>query len=357
MMPTPMSAPTKKSARAGLTRFAHLQSFGHLRRLDLWPGALVLSAALCLPTLVLTSAPERAEAAIVERIVAVVGEKAILLTDLRERALPLLLRVHASVPAGPQRSATISQVYQSVLERMVEEELEEQAAETSGVTVSTQEVDEALARVSSQNRLAVNQVLVEAKRSGLSIQGYRDELRRQLLQAKMSQLRLRGRVQVTEEDIDAAYRDIVMQERLQQTQRTLRLRIPVGKTTTEQSQQRALAESLAEQAQNGADFRALIEQYATSAGSGLAAPLPPGQEPKPIQRASLALDVGETSPPIKHGSDWVILQVIERPPSQLPPLDDVRAEMHQQVYMEKLADARQHWIEGLRRRTHVEVRL
>lgn len=346
MMPTPMSTSTKKPAPQGLRRFGHVL-----------PRVLTLSAALCLPTLVVTCAPTRAHATIVERIVAIVGEKAILLTDLRERALPLLLRVHSSVPAGPQRSATISQVYKTVLERMVEEELEEQAAENSGITVSTQEVDEALARVSSQNRIGINQVLVEAKRNGLSIQSYRDELRRQLLQAKMAQLRLRGRVHVAEEDIETAYKAIVMQERLQQNQRTLRLRIPVGRTKEEQARQRARAESLAEQAQNGADFRALIEEHATSAGSGLAAPLPPGQEPKPIQRASLALEVGETSPPIKHGSDWVILQVIERPPSQLPPLADVRAEMHQQVYMEKMEAARQHWLNGLRRRTHVEVRL
>lgn len=341
-----MSAPTQKTAPSRLRRFAKSA-----------PRALALSATLLLPSLAVLSTYERAEAAIVERIVAIVGEKAILLTDLRERALPLLLRVHATVPAGPQRSATISQVYKNVLDRMVEEELEEQAAEGSGITVSTQEVDEALARVSAQNRLAVNQVLVEAKRSGLSVQSYREELRRQLLQSKMAQLRLRGRVQVTEKDIEVAYRDIVMQERLQQTQRTLRLRIPVGRTTAEQEKQRALAESLADRAQNGEDFRALIEEYATSAGSGLAAPLPAGQEPKPIQRASLILDVGQTSPPVKHGNDWVILQVIERPPSQLPPLADVREEMHQQVYMEKMETARRHWLDGLRRRTHVEVRL
>lgn len=346
MMPTPMSAPTTQTSPPRLRRLGRGA-----------PRALALSAALFLPSLFTLGTPERAEAAIVERIVAIVGEKAILLTDLRERALPLLLRVHATVPAGPQRSATISQVYKNILDRMVEEELEEQAADNSGITVTAQEVDEALARVSAQNRLAINQVLVEAKRSGLSVKSYREELRRQLLQAKMSQLRLRGRVQVTERDIEIAYRDIVMQERLQQTQRTLRLRLPIGTTKDEQEQQRARAESLAERAQKGEDFRALIEEYATSAGSGLAAPLPPEQEPKSIQRASVILDVGQTSPPIKHGNDWVILQIIERPPSQLPPLADVRAEMHQQVYMEKMEAARRHWIEGLRRRTHVEVRL
>lgn len=346
MMATPMSLLTAKSSPSGMHRLARST-----------PPALLLSAGLLLSGVAFTWAPRTAEAAIVERIVAIVGEKAILLTDLRERALPLLLRVHASVPAGPQRSATISQVYQTVLERMVDEELEQQAAEGSGVTVSTQEVDEALARVSKQNQLTINEVLVEAKRSGLSIQSYRDELRRQLLQAKMAQLRLRGRVRVTEEDVESAYRDLLVQERLQQTQRTMRLRIPFGRTKEEQAKQRALAESLAAQAQNGADFRELVEEHAASAGSGLAAPLPPIQEPKPIQRASLSLDVGQTSPPVKHGGDWVILQIIERPPSQLPPLADVRAEMQQQVYMEKMADAREHWLDGLRRRTHVDIRL
>jgi len=319
--------------------------------------ALVVSGAAAVFTSLLIGAPRSAEAALVERIVAVVGEKAILLTDLRERSLPLLLRVHASVPEGPQRTATVSQVYQTVLQRMVDEELEDQAADKSGITVTAQEIDEALARVSAQNKLTVNQVLVEAKRSGLSVQGYRDELRRQLLQAKMTQLRLRGRVRVTEPDIDSAYRALAMQERMQQTQRTLRLRIPIGTGSEEQAKQRELAESLATQAQAGADFRALIEEHATSSGSGLSAPLPPIQEPKPIQRASLALDVGETSPPVRHGGDWVIVQVIERPPSQLPPLPDVREEMYQQVYMEKMATARDHWLEGLRRRTHVDIRL
>lgn len=301
--------------------------------------------------------PAVAEAAIVERIVAVVGEKAILLTDLRERALPILLRVYASVPEGPQRSATISQVYRTVLERMVDEELEDIAAQNAGITVSTDEVDKALARVARQNDLTQNQILVEAKRSGLTVSAYREELRRQLLQAKMSQLRLRGRVSVDQSDTEDAYRRLAIQERMQQVQRTLALRIPMGQTEEDRIAQKKLAEAVSERARRGEDFQALINEYASAAGSGLRPPRAPVQEPKAIQRATVALDVGETSIPIKQGADWVILQVIERPPSELPPLKDVQEEMHQQVYMEKMAEARETWLAGLRRRTHVEIRL
>lgn len=342
MMHTPMT----------LVRPSHAKSRTRNRGLALLIAAVGFSSAFG-PLL----HPRIAEAAIVERIVAVVGEKAILLTDLKERSLPILLRVYSQVPEGPQRSATVSQVYSTVLARMVDEELEEIAARKSGITVSTEEVDEALSRVARQNEISKNQILVEAKRSGLTPSAYRDELRRQLLQAKMSQLRVQGRVQVEEKDTAEAYRRLALQERMQLSQRTLQLRIPIGSGAEQQAEQRALAESLTERARKGEDFRALIEQYATSAGSGLGAPRAPYQEPKPIQRATLALEVGEVSPPVKHGGDWVILQVIERPPSELPPFDDVREEMHEQVYMEKMAEAREHWLEGLRKRTHVEIRL
>lgn len=310
-------------------------------------SGLVLSAAL----------PKAAQAAIVERIVAIVGQRAILLTDVRERTLPIMVRIYATVPEGPQRAAALAQVHEAILGRMVDEELEEQAAQQAGIEVTGVEIDEALARVSAQNNLTVNQILAEAKRSGLTVQAYREELRRQLLQAKMGQLRLTGRIRVTERDLKSAYRRLQAQERMQQPQRTLQLRIPYGRTPEEQAKQKQLAQSLSDRANKGEDLRTLIEQYATSAGSGLSNSRAPAQEPQNIQRATMVLDVGETSPPVRQGSDWLILQVIERPPSEIPPFSEVREEVHQQVYVEKMGAARQHWLDSLRRRTHVEVRM
>ena len=69
-----------------------------------------------------------ASAAIVERIVAIVGERAILLSDLRQRSRPFLARAYDQYPEGPQRAAATSQIYKVVLDRMVEEELEDEAA-------------------------------------------------------------------------------------------------------------------------------------------------------------------------------------------------------------------------------------
>jgi peptidyl-prolyl cis-trans isomerase SurA len=326
------------------------------QRLALRAGALLLALGLALPC-ALTLGAREAHSAIVERVVAIVGENAILLSDLKERSLPYLLRIYETVPAGPARAANISQLYRMVLETMIDEELEADAAHKAGIDVTDEQIDAAIEQTASQNGVSVNTILVEAKRSGLSIKNYREELRRQLTQRAMIEVRLRGRINVGEGDLKKSYRDLLAQERLRQPQRTLALYLPLGNDETTRAQNRALAQHVADLAKQGEDFRALIDQYSTSTNSGLRPELPAAQEPPEIQRATIALEVGETSDPIQFQGQWLIVQVIERPPSELPSYTEAREQIHERVYMEKIGAARKHWLEGLRRRTHVEVRL
>src|SRR6185503_13182128 len=162
--------------------------------------------ALLVAALGLFAWARTASASVVERIVAIVGERAILLSDLRERAQPFLAQVHAQVPPGAQRNAAISQLYKGLLEKMVDEEIEQKAAVQAKVTVTPREVEEALSRVAQQNAVTVEKLLSEARRSGLDDTAYRDELRRQLLQTKLINVRLQGRIRVTEDDLQKAYR-------------------------------------------------------------------------------------------------------------------------------------------------------
>src|SRR6188508_784906 len=55
-----------------------------------------------------------ARATIVERVVAVVADKAILLSDLKDRAKPFQLQIYGSVPEGASRNAALSQLYKQL---------------------------------------------------------------------------------------------------------------------------------------------------------------------------------------------------------------------------------------------------
>jgi len=141
---------------------------------------------------------------VVERVVATVADRPILLSDVQRRAQPFILRASRG-EAAPLAPSTVNEIYREVLSMLVDERLEERAATTAGLTVSEAAVDHAVGEIANSARVTPNELLMEAARQGLPEQNYRDEIRRQLLTGKLIQLRIRGRVRVTEEDARAAY--------------------------------------------------------------------------------------------------------------------------------------------------------
>lgn len=304
-----------------------------------------------------------AHATIVERVVAVVGEQAIWLSEVRDRAKPFLLRLEQQAPDGAHRAAATSQLYAQLVEHLVEEELEQKAATRANMSVTAREVEDALVRVASQNNVTVAQVIEEAQRSGLTEAAYRTELKRQLLEAKLLNLRIQGRLRVTEEDTRAAYQALVHDERKQLAFEAAWIRISAPRTLVPQQlkQRRSEVERIAAEARSGLPFEELARRYsedtATRSRGGMLGSLRPGQLPAAVDTASAGLDVGEVSDPIRVGDDFVILKVTARDKSQLPSYADARQELSQRVYMEKMGKARRHWLDGLRHQTHIEIRL
>ncbi len=149
--------------------------------------------SIALAAVAIAAAP-LAYGTVAERVVAVVGEHAILLSDMRARARPFLLQIQQKVPPGAQQAAAESELYKHLLQRMVDERVEQQAAEKAHLTVTTDEIDNGLRNVAAQQGLTVDRLVEEAVKTGLSSQEYRDEVRRQILEGKLLQLRVRGRV-------------------------------------------------------------------------------------------------------------------------------------------------------------------
>lgn len=304
-----------------------------------------------------------AHGAVVERVVAVVGERAILLSDLRARARPFLLRVYRDVPPGASRTAAISQMYQLLVGRMVDDALEQLAANRAHITVTSAEVDQAIERVAAQNGLTVEQIVAEAARGGMTKREYRQEIRRQLLDAKLLNLRLAGRIRITPDDLRSVYQRLVMEEREKLRYRAAWIVIKArGKASGKGAKRaRALADRVAAKARRGADFAVLARRHSddntTRNSGGLLSPSSGSQLPQPVRRSLLSMGPGEVSAPIRTGDRFIVVKLIEREQSNLPSFEESTEELHQRVYMEKMNKARRHWLDSLRRRSHVEIRL
>jgi peptidyl-prolyl cis-trans isomerase SurA len=330
-------------------------------------GFCLRSAALAGAALVATPL---ASASVAERVVAVVGEHAILLSDMRLRAKPFLLQIQQRVPAGAQQAAAESEMYKQLIDRMVDERVEQQAADKAHLSVTPDEIDAGIRNVASQQGLTVEQLIVEAGKTGLTPQEYRDEVRRQILEGKLLQLRVRSRVRLTEDDVKATYGRLVRAERTKLGYRLgwVVLHVPADSSPGARADRLLLAERIAATARAGVDSRGNRIEFAELAQSfsddgpsrnhgGDMGPHRPGDLAETIENESFKLDVGGVSEPFFFKNDIVILKVVSRDRSQLPGFEEAHEEVMQRTYAEQMDKARKQWIDELRHGTYVDIRL
>ena len=136
----------------------------------------------------------------VDRIAAVVNEDVILRSEL-DRAVRNILAQYASRQEQlPPRDVLERQV----LERLVLVRLQVARAAETGVRVSDEEADAAVATVAAQNNLSVEQLRQQLARDGLSYADFRSSLRDELVIQRLRQRFGQTRISVTDGEVDAA---------------------------------------------------------------------------------------------------------------------------------------------------------
>jgi peptidyl-prolyl cis-trans isomerase SurA len=307
-----------------------------------------------------------ARASIVERVVAVVGERPILLTELQHRARPFLYRIYGSTQQAAQQAAHMTEMYKELIARMIDDRLEEQAADKAHLSVSSEEVDNALKNVSAANKMPLSSLLEEAKRQGLTEQDYRDEVRRQVMEGKLVQLRVRGRVRITEQDGRAAFTRWLKETGAQAEVdvRILAMRIPPGADAAVRKARQLLAEDIVGRARAGEDFCKLVSQFtddvATASTCGSRGPLPMDGLVPEVQSAIQNLKAGDVTDPLPYGTSAadeaiLVVQVMNTP--HVPKYDDVKESMMDRAFGEAMERQRKLWLSELRHGVYIDVRM
>ena len=303
-----------------------------------------------------------AQASIVERVVAVVGERPILLSELRHRGRPHQYRIVAQIPDPARQTAAETEMFRELLNRMIDDRLEEQAADKAHLTVTPEEVDGALKNVAANAKISVRDLVGEARKQGLTEQDYRDEIRRQILEGKLVNLRVRGRVRVTEQDARASYTHWLKEvgEQHQVDVRILALRILPGSNQSDVKARETLALQIATDARSGKDFCELVKNYSedttTKDTCGSRGPQPFQLLVPELQQAISGMKAGEVADPIKIGEQAILVVQLAQAP-KIPTFEQVKDQMTERAFGEAMERQRKQWLLELRRGVYIDVRL
>ncbi|HLK39010.1 MAG TPA: SurA N-terminal domain-containing protein [Polyangiaceae bacterium] len=312
-----------------------------------------------------------AGATIVERVVAVIGERPILWTELVRRAQAGRVQIRMQTRDPNVISVQEQMMYRELLDHMIDERLEEQTAERSHVGVSAEEIDRGIQNIAAQAQaqqgrpVTMADVMAEITHRGMTEQDFRDEIRRQILEGKLIELRVRPRVRVTDQDARAAYQHWVQETREKELVdvRTLVLRIDPLATPGQVQARITLAEDLAHRVRAGDNFCDLVAQFSDDASTrktcGSRGPQPFAGLLQPLQDAVRSVAPGHVSQPIPidTGQDRVVLLVMPMGRAAVQPFEEVQNEMMQNALLDGLERARKQWLQELRRNVYIDVRL
>ena len=118
------------------------------------------------------------DAQVVDRIVAVVNEDIITLTDLNQAAQPYVERISAAGATLEKKQMLVAKLRQDLLNQLIDEKLSQQEIKRAGITVSDKEIDMSIARIKAANFADDDQMMASLAARGVTLEEYRQETRK-----------------------------------------------------------------------------------------------------------------------------------------------------------------------------------
>lgn len=235
-------------------------------------SALALSLALAAPAAAQVPAPSPGGAEVVDRVVAVVGDTVLLLSDVQAELAQL--QAAGRLPADPAGREAAGR---EIMESRVNDLLLLEAAQDAGIEIAADELNETV----EQNLTAVRRQFPSEQEfvaalagSGRTLEQYREELaaqqRSQLMIQRFVAQRLRNRARplVTEEQIRTAFE--AQRAALGTRPATVTLQqvlVEPQPTDSARAAARAEAEDVLRQLVEGGDFEVLARRFSDDPGS------------------------------------------------------------------------------------------
>lgn len=315
-------------------------------------------ACLTLLTILLITGPAAAE--VVEAVVARVGDRIITRTQYQNR-LRLGLQEIENTVAPELQAASKAEYEKELINEMLAEVLLKDRADRMGLTVSPQEVAEAIERLKSQYGLSSDAEFNESLRSsGMSRSEMEARLRDTLLTNKVFSRELRGRQELSDRELRDRYETEREQYRLPERARLreIILAAPEGADSQTVAATEARAQEIANLARGGAEFTTLVAEHSESPSKdqgGSIGVVAKGELIPALDTAVFGSPGNTIVGPVRTHVGFHIVTVDERLPSEVPSFDAVKERLRTEASEETFQRDYKAYLERLRKEAYVQI--
>lgn len=309
--------------------------------------------------------PPVATAEVADRIVAVVNNDIITLSELNEEGEPYFQTLIKQAPAA-QLQGEMQKLRQEILSHLVDQRLIEQQAAKLEIKISDEEITQTINTMLSENHATKDDLQKDLASKGISEDLYRKQLKSQMLQSRLINREVRSRVVVTEDKINQYYKDkYIANPAGNSGYHIMQIGFRWGDQYKQktQAEARTAAETAKKQLEAGENFGDLakaVSDLPSKEDGGDIGVFQENELAPDMKEAVLALKPGETSGIIETSSGFHILKLLSAQGGEqgnAPPLMEVKKEIETQLYKQEGEQLFKKWISELRSSAFIKQNL
>jgi parvulin-like peptidyl-prolyl isomerase len=300
-------------------------------------------------------------AGVVDRIVAVVNDDVITLSELNRDLESYMERVGKSFK-GADREKFVEQVRLAILNDLINGKLVIQKAKKRGIVVTDADVDDVIEDTLNRRKMSMEEMKMAIAGDGHTFEEYREEARCHLIKMRLIGREIRSKIIVSQKEIGDYYRQHRNDYEGKEAVRIRQILIIIPKGCDIETKQKLEenAEEILKKLKSGESFSMLAAKFsqgpAAKAGGDLGY-VEKGLMLPEVDRVAFKLKTGETSEVIESPTGFHIIKIIDKMGKGIKPFDAVREEIMREIGNKKIEKKFQEWLKKEREKSLIEIRL
>ncbi len=300
------------------------------------------------------------EPIIVDRVVAVVNDEIITLYDLNETLKPYEENIQALGYSPEKARETLFKLRSDLLNKLIDEKLADQQIKKNNLRASAQEIDQTIERIKESRSYTDEDLRAGLAEQGLTIEEYRENLKKQLLRGKLVNREVKSKIVITSAEIEKYYNEHIEKYAGETKYHLWNIFIRISQMKDESSKQIAFGkmETVLSQLKQGQSFESLAAEAPDSPQSpqGTDLGLYHLDELSPhLRNVVKDMKAGEYSSIIETDSGYLIIYVQKVLVAGSKTLSDVETEIEDVLYNEAIDKRYNTWLSELRERSHIKI--
>ena len=298
--------------------------------------------------------------AVVDRVVAVVNQEIITLSEIEKWINPLKDEIVTTDRL--EKRGKVQEICRKVLERLIEEKLVDQEVKKSGIKVSSKEVEAAVEEVMRRNAASQEDLEKALAADGLTLETYKKQIEKGLQRQKLISWSVKVETKAGEKEWREFYQKNMDRYRTNETYRPGQILfiIPKGATPEEIREIRKKCQKVLEKIKGGEDFgemALLFSEDSSNKDRGDLGYFKKGELVPAFERGALGLKVGEVSGIIRTEFGFHIIKLIDRKGIDPLPFEEVKEKVKADYYESEMEKALKQYLSTLKEKSVIDIKL